>query len=587
VSFAALVAVATIAAFAFPLFLSACMAVRALRPTAARLAPWAATPALVLAVSPHGLGTVGWSWALLGVRLGSAGPVTSGFLFVTACLWLASGVFARTYLAEDPARARFWGFFLLTASGNLGLVVARDVASFYFFYVLMTFAAYGLVVHAGSPEARRAGRVYVVMALAGEMLLLTALLLTVRAGINAGIEDVPRLVAASSRREIIAVLVLLGFGVKAGAPLLHMWLPLAHPVAPTPASAVLSGAMIKAGLLGWLQFLPLGIVALPIHGLACVVAGLVSAFLAVALGLTQRDPKTILAYSSVSQMGFMLATVGIALTVREAAPAAVLATLFYAMNHALAKGALFLGTAVARATASGWPARLVTLGLAWLGLSIAGAPLSSGALAKISVKAAAARGAWGALPLPLLLSLAAVASTLIMVHFLRQTVPRPAERRAPAGGLWIPWASLLVLDVVLLVWPGVARAELALLVRPDKVWAAAWPVVAGVVVAIGVARLRRARDEDGGRAARREVPAGDVLHVVELALSRVRSAARTAESSAAPLASLPDRLRASSALLGDRLLGWAERTEGALGAFATIGLLFLVLVFVVLAGQTR
>ena len=90
---------------------------------------------------------------------------------------------------------------------------------------------------------------------------------------------------------------------------LHVWLPLAHPAAPMPASAVLSGAIIKAGVIGLIRFLPLdGSLADWSAGLTSL--GLVTAFYAVAVGITQANPKTVLAYSSVSQMGFVAAVLG-------------------------------------------------------------------------------------------------------------------------------------------------------------------------------------------------------------------------------------------------------------------------------------
>ncbi|WP_437886321.1 complex I subunit 5 family protein [Sorangium sp. So ce307] len=572
---------ATIAAFAFPLLLAAAMPVRFLRPLVAALAPWAALPALILAVGLHGRVTIDWSAAVLGMRLGSSGTLTRGFLLFTACLWLVSSLFARAYLAGDPDRARFWVFFLATLSGNLGLVLAQDVASFYLFFALMTFAAYGLIVHDGTGAARRAGRVYLVMALLGEMSLLAAFLLIVGADINVDLQDVPRVVAASALRELIAALLLVGFGVKAGALLLHMWLPLAHPAAPIPASAILSGAMIKAGVLGWLRFLPLGAAALPAHGSACVVAGVAAAFFGVALGLTQRESKTILAYSSVSQMGFMTAALGIGLSNPGAAPGVVAAILFYAMHHALAKGALFLGTGVARATGSGWPGGLVALGLSWPALDLAGAPLSSGSLAKIALTNIVAQAPWGAASLPWLLSLGAVASTLLMIHFVRRTLPRSTERLVPGAGLWVPWACLILLDLGLLVRPPVAPADLGLLVAPGALWSAAWPVLVGVVIAAVGGRLRRR-----GTRVRVELPPGDLLYLVDAALmklQRVLLAARDA------WASVDVRQRRARLVpigrLSDRLLEAAERGEVALSAFGAIGLLFLLLAVVVAAAQ--
>ncbi len=576
-----LAAWATIAAFTFPLLLAAGMPIRPVRPLVAALAPWAALPALILAVGLHGRATLDWSTAVLGMRFGSQGTVTRGFLLFTACLWLVSSLFARASLADDPRRPRFWVFFLATLSGNLGLVLAQDVASFYLFYALMTFAAYGLIVHDGTDAARRAGRVYVVMALIGEMSLLTAFLLIVGADINVGLQDVPRVVAASARRELVAALLLVGFGVKAGALLLHMWLPLAHPAAPVPASAVLSGAMIKAGVLGWLRFLPLGVVALPVHGSVCLVAGVAAAFFGVAVGLTQRESKTILAYSSVSQMGFVTATLGIGLSNPGAAAAVGAAIVFYAMHHALAKGALFLGTGVARATGSGWPGRLVALGLLWPALDLAGAPLSSGALAKISLKNVVAQAPWGATSLPWFLSFAAVASTLLMVHFLRRTIPRSAERLVPGAGLWVPWASLILLDLVLLVRPPVAPADLGVFVAPAELWSAAWPVLVGVVIAAVAGRLQ-------GRVPHvcAELPSGDLLYLVDAVLMKLQRVLLAARDAWASLALRPWRARVVLIeRFSERLLLGAERAEVALSAFGAIGLLFLFLMLLVIAAQ--
>jgi formate hydrogenlyase subunit 3/multisubunit Na+/H+ antiporter MnhD subunit len=176
-----------------------------------------------------------------------------------------------------------------------------------------------------------------------------------------------------------------GFGVKAGVLPLHFWLPLAHPVAPVPASAVLSGAMIKAGLLGWLHFLPLGHAEFPGWGLFCIAAGMAAALGAVVVGCMQNDPKTLLAYSSVSQMGVMTLILGIGLTNPGAWLAALPVLLLYALNHALAKGALFFGTGVAHSTGGGGR-RWVMAGLALPALALAGAPWTGGSMTKYAIK---------------------------------------------------------------------------------------------------------------------------------------------------------------------------------------------------------
>lgn len=342
-------------------------------------------PALVLAllVSP------GWSlelpWLLNGARWG-LDEVRRTFLLLTAVLWVVAGVFAVGYLGASHLR-RFCIFWALTLTGNLGLTVAVDIASFYSFFALMTFAGYGLVVHEGSAEARHAGRVYLVMAVLGEMAMLAGLLLASAAAGSQLLSDLPPAVADAPDRNLIIGLLIGGFGVKAGLPLLHFWLPLAHPVAPTPASAVLSGAMIKAGLLGMILTLPLGQVALLPWGLLLVGAGVLASVGAAVPGVLQQRPKAVLAYSSISQMGLMVTMLGVAMAEPDRYAVILPVIALYALHHGLAKGSLFLSAGLALPSG-----RVRQVGM-WLlialpGLSLAGLPFTSGELAKDAMKKA-------------------------------------------------------------------------------------------------------------------------------------------------------------------------------------------------------
>ena len=140
-----------------------------------------------------------------------------------------------------------------------------------------------------------------------------------------------------------------------------------YTAAPIPAAAVLSGAAVKAGVIGLIRFLPLG-AAFPGWGEALVWVGFISAFYGVAIGVTQRDPKTMLAYSSVSQMGVIAAALGMALAGADQGAATNVA--FYAANHVLVKAALFL-TVGAVATLDGRARTLALIIAALLGLSLA------------------------------------------------------------------------------------------------------------------------------------------------------------------------------------------------------------------------
>lgn len=555
-----------------PLVLGVLLWVRASRALALVCAPYAAVPAFMLAAGWLGPAHFDAKPLLLGMQLGMHDAVDRGFMLLTSGVWLASGLFARAYMTNDPHRRRFWTFFLLTQAANIAVVLAMDVATFYCAYAAMTFLAYGLVVHEQSGRARRAARVYFVMSLLGELAVLGAMFLIVDVRINLPLREVPAAVAESPARDLIVALVLAGFGVKVGTLGLHVWLPLAHPVAPTPASAVLSGALIKAGLLGWLRFLPIGEVALPRPGLACVVAGLAAAFYAVANGLAQRDAKTVLAYSSVSQMGFVTATAGVALAVPESARLATAALVFYAVHHAVVKSALFLGAGLAGRVVTPWSRRLVLAGLALVALDLAGAPLSSGALAKLSIKDLLGAGPWSTPQLSTLLSVGAVGSTVLMTHFLALVAKHVPTRAEPVTfGLWVPWVALVVVALTLIVALPVDEA-LEILADPSHVWSALWPIGAGIAL---FAILRPLRADRVGA----EVAPGDLLVVYTRVFRAIRRfggvLARTAavegrrlRDALPPLASVPP-IRGA--------LRQASRLETAFEDFAVLGGLFAAL----------
>lgn len=502
------------------------------------LAPWAALPALGLVA----VARPGWEmelpWVLLGLRLGVDELGWSWLLF-TALLWLAAGVYASGYLARSGERHRFFALFLLAMAGNLGLVLAREAVGLYAFYALMSFSTYGLVLYQGGAEAARAARVYMVLVVVSEVLVVVGLVAAVSLAGGSGLEV---LATGLGREPGVALACLLaGFGVKVGVLGLHVWLPLAHSLAPTPASAVLSGTMLKAGLLGWLRVFPLGGVRLAGWGALLVALGLMAAFIGVALGLAQRRPKAVLAYSSVSQMGFLTVGVGLALGAAPGAAQALPAVALYALHHGLVKGGLFLGVGVAQAASGRWQRRWVGLGFAVLGLSLAGAPLTSGALAKVALKGAAGEG------LSLLLSVAAAGTTLLVVRLLWQVVAAPPEPITPGGvRLWAPWAALIVLSFSL-AWGLAPRGVVARALSWSYAWAALWPVLLG---ALGAWAAWAVGQRTGARLP--EVPVGDVGLLAVRAAAQARAALRAHGTQArwAP----PAWWSAAKDLLRERLL---------------------------------
>ena len=470
-----------VATWAWPLtLLLACTQPVALRfmPRLLALAPVPAVAASLLATHTPRVGIGGQPLELL-FALDAPGALLLG---VAALLWIAAGAFAGSYLRDATHAGRFAACWLLAAAGCLGLFVAADLVSLYAMLAMLTIGAGGLVIHDGTQRAWRAGATYVGIALLAESVLLMGLvMLSVEMpGPGLAIDDAVATLAASPNRDTILALLIAGFGVKAGLVPLHVWMPLAHSAAPVPASSVLSGAVVKAGIIGLIRFLPSG-EALPATGQLLAWAGFVTAFYGVLVGLTQRHPKAVLAYSSVSQMGVVVAVLGFGLAVGDRSTG--IAAAFYAAHHVLVKGALFLAVGVAAAGAQGrrgWvlaPALLLCLGLG-------GLPFTGGAVAKYATKDAFGTGvaAW-------LAAASAAGTTLLMLHFLRRlTRVEPADAGRAAPGLMLPWLAMAV-AALLLPWllyapAGLGDASTAL--GTEALWAALWPVAAGVVLAIAL-----------------------------------------------------------------------------------------------------
>lgn len=404
-------------------------------------------PALALGLYPVADLSLGFLWP--GAHWGLTDPVNRLFLLLTASLWALAGLFAASSQRQDPHWRRFWCFWLLTLSGNLLLIIARDPISFYLGFTLMSLCAYGLVAHLPGPGPRRAGRLYLQLAVLGEMLLYAGFMLRLHE--TQGSLDLS-LWQQQPMGGWTAFLLFLGFGLKAGFWPLHVWLPLAHPAAPAAASAVLSGVMLKAGILGLWQFLPSGTPWLTQAAPWLFALGLYSAFFGIAMGLLQSRIKVLLAYSSISQMGYLLIILSAAWRHPDASLAWGMLLALYALHHGLAKGSLFLAAGLAaQKHLRPWHWYLLCLPA----LALAGLPLTSGALAKIQLKNLLGQTdfeAWLGL-----VTLGSGATALLVFRALwlfRSQLPISPKATAHWGqGAWLPLAlAVLVLPWTLPQW---------------------------------------------------------------------------------------------------------------------------------------
>ncbi|MGY6412281.1 MAG: proton-conducting transporter transmembrane domain-containing protein [Alkalilacustris sp.] len=476
-----------LAAFLAPLLLAVALATPAAG-AVLRLLPMAAVPALLAVAVLQVPVQVAEPWLLMGAGFGMD-QTARAFLGFTAVLWGVAAWAAAGWLRRADNPLRFAACFLMAMAGNFGLILATDAVGFYTFFALMSFASYGLVIHTGSLSARKAGRIYIAFVLGGELALFGGLALAVAQSGTLALEGI----RATVPSDLAAWLMIVGLGVKLGVMPLHVWLPPAHGAAPAAASAVLSGAMIKAGLWGMMALLPLGAGVLEDHGTVLLAAGLVTLFAAVLLGLREANPKAVLGFSSVAQMGLMALGVGAALKAPSAWGVLGPVLVLLAAHHALAKGALFLGAgAVATEGATGRRVALMAA-LVLPALVLAGIAGSSGAWAKEALKVALGFGPAGWAPwLVLAITVGGMGTTLLMARF-GWTLWRSAAAGAGVGGglpasgtaapMVAPFVGLATLSLILpLVWPAAAPGLSAAL--PVVGAPAAWPLAGGVVLAL-------------------------------------------------------------------------------------------------------
>jgi hydrogenase-4 component B len=250
--------------------------------------------------------------------------------------------------ASLPLLGVMFNLFLLTMSL---VTLADNVLTFLLMWEGMSLASYFLVItESGEERVRNAGLWYIAMTHGGLALLLAAFVLLMNGGTGA-FADL-RVVAASlsaTTRNVIFLLAFLGFGSKAGIVPLHVWLPRAHPAAPSHISALMSGVMINMGVYGILRL------ALDLlgggptwWGALVLTVGAVSALLGILYALMENDIKRLLAYSSVENIGIVFIGVGAGLLfgargMPTAAALAFVAALYHALNHTAFKGLMFMG----------------------------------------------------------------------------------------------------------------------------------------------------------------------------------------------------------------------------------------------------
>lgn len=295
-------------------------------------------------------------WTVINTKIiFTAGPLAAFFITLISLICLAVSIYSFSYTTEYIGKHNvgvlglLYNLFIFTM---IGLVSSGTSLMFIFFWELMSISSYFLVIfdHNNS-HIRKAGFIYVVMTHLGTIFILIAFLILYK---ETGSFNFTQYAEAGHNlpvnlKNIIFILVTVGFGTKAGIIPLHIWLPKAHPAAPSNISAIMSGVMLKTAIFGFIK------VVIEIlgggeiwWGVLIISLGIISALLGILYALMESDIKRMLAYSSIENIGIILIGLGVALIFlgygkNQLALLGLTAALVHAFNHAVFKGLLFLG----------------------------------------------------------------------------------------------------------------------------------------------------------------------------------------------------------------------------------------------------
>jgi hydrogenase-4 component B len=306
-------------------------------------------------VSGHAIEGVLLRHSASGIVLGySVTPLSAWFLMVLGLVVVPVAVYSMGYFAHavDASRTVMVGIAFTILLGALEVVfVADDAIAFLCAWEVMTLTTAALVTTDHDVRAnRRAAYLYLVMSHVGTGALIAAFLtLAAMSGSPSFSVLLSGNLVTGPMRDGLFVLFLIGFGVKAGLVPFHVWLPEAHPAAPSSISALMSAALITAGIYGLVRVCAFGLgVPDTRWGFALMAVGTLSAVLGVLYSLTQTDLKRLLAYSTIENVGIVVLALGAGMVALafghgELAAAAVAASLLHVLNHAVFKGLLFLG----------------------------------------------------------------------------------------------------------------------------------------------------------------------------------------------------------------------------------------------------
>lgn len=264
---------------------------------------------------------------------------------VASFMWMMTGFFTPDYMSHGHARTRYAFFNLMTLGATLGVFLSDDLYTTFVFFEIMSFTSYVWVAQEETEGALKAAGTYLAVAVIGGLTTLMGLfLLHFHLG-TLSFDGLQTAMAAAGDKPVLTVaawLTLVGFAGKAGMFPVHIWLPKAHPVAPAPASALLSGILTKSGVFGLIVICSRLMPGNAAFGNALLVLASITMFMGALLALFSTDLKRTLACSSMSQIGFIAVGLSMMVLLGEHGSLAAYGTVMHMANHSLIKLVLFM-----------------------------------------------------------------------------------------------------------------------------------------------------------------------------------------------------------------------------------------------------
>lgn len=275
---------------------------------------------------------------IIGFRADALSVITA---VISSIVWTVATFYGIVYMDGEEHLKRYNVFSLLSLCGMLGVVLTNNLFTLYIFFETLAVASYVMVIHEQTEEAKAAGRIYIFMGVFGGLLLLASIIATYALTGTGNMAEIGYLGRLGHKATPWIVMgFVLGFGAKAGLVPMHIWLPVAHPVAPSHGSALLSGVMVKAGCYGIIRTLYTIVgreyaAHQPYLYIIMLLAG-TNIILGSVLAIKQTEIKRMLAYSSISQVGYVIMGACIL------SPFGLIGSAIHIFHHALIKGTLFL-----------------------------------------------------------------------------------------------------------------------------------------------------------------------------------------------------------------------------------------------------